>query len=109
MIQATEIYYIIFGILIFVGAIVGYTKVKDLPWLVVSILEGVILVTAGVLLMLKQTNTIKIGLILGLLVTAALAGRFIPKVMMNRAAPQVIAMALLSGAGMVLTLIAFGR
>ena len=36
-----------------------------------------------------------------------LAGFFIPKVMLNRAAPHVILMAVLSGIGMLLTLISF--
>ena len=109
VIQATEIYYIILGILTLAGAIVAYAKVKELTCLVGGILSGLGLIAAGGLLIYGQTNTVKIGLILGLLATAVLSGRFIPKVMMNRAAPQVIAMAILSGVGMVLTLIAFGR
>lgn len=109
MIHATEIYYIVLGVLTFAGAIIGYAKAKNLPWLITGILSGLVLITAGGLILYGQTNTIKIGLVLGLLATATLSGLFIPKVMMNRAAPQVIAMAILSGAGMVLTLISFAK
>jgi uncharacterized membrane protein (UPF0136 family) len=107
VIQVTEIYYIIFGILTLLGGIVGYAKLKSIPSLLTGLIFGITLVAAGILLLCKQTNTIKIGLLLGLLDTAILSGLFIPKVMMNRAAPHVIAMAIMSGIGMVLTLIAF--
>ncbi|MDD5350107.1 MAG: TMEM14 family protein [Chthoniobacteraceae bacterium] len=107
MIQATEIYYIVFGIVTFLGGIIGYAKVKSTPSLVIGLVFGITLVGAGILLLCGQTNAVKIGLILGLLGTAGLSGLFIPKVMMNRAAPHVIAMAVLSGIGLVLTLIAF--
>lgn len=68
------------------------------------------LIGAGLLLFNGQTSNVKnlkVGLILGLLATAGLAGLFIPKVMINRAAPHVILMAVLSAIGMVLTLISF--
>jgi len=110
VIQATEIYYIVFGALTLLGGIVGYVKAKSLPSLITGVLFGLALIGAGILLFNGQTDNIKnikVGLILGLLATAGLAGQFIPKVMINRAAPHVIAMAVLSAVGMVLTLIAF--
>ena len=109
VIQATEIYYIIFGVLTLLGGIVGYAKAKSLPSLITGLIYGLTLLAAGILIFYGQTsvNLVKMGLILGLLATAALAGQFIPKVMMNRAAPHVIVMAVLSGIGMVMTLIAF--
>jgi uncharacterized membrane protein (UPF0136 family) len=109
VIEATEIYYIVFGIVTFLGGVIGYAKAKSTPSLVIGLIFGITLVSAGILLLCGQTNTIKLGLILGLLSTAVLSGLFIPKVMMNRAAPHVIAMAVLSGAGLVLTLIALGK
>lgn len=109
MIQATEIYYILFGIVTFLGGVIGYAKARSIPSLVIGLIFGITLVSAGILLVCGQTNTIKIGLVLGLLGTAVLSGLFIPKVMMNRAAPHVIAMAILSGVGLVLTLITLGK
>ena len=110
VIQATEIYYIVFGALTLLGGIVGYVKAKSLPSLLMGALFGLALIAAGVLIYTGREgnpNNIKVGLILGLLATAGLAGQFIPKVMINRAAPHVIAMAILSAMGMVLTLISF--
>ena len=110
VIQATEIYYIVFGALTLLGGTVGYLKAKSLPSLIAGVFFGIALIAAGVLLLNGQagnTKFIKVGLILGLLATAGLAGQFIPKVMINRAAPHVIAMAVLSAVGMVLTLISF--
>lgn len=107
VIQATEIYYIVFGALTLLGGIVAYARVKSLPSLLLGGLLGIALIGAGLLLFNGQTNNLKVGLILGLLATAGLAGLFIPKVMINRAAPHVILMAVLSAIGMVLTLIAF--
>ncbi len=107
VIQATEIYYIVFGALTLLGGIVAYARVKSLPSLLLGVLLGIALIGAGLLLFNGQTNNLKVGLILGLLATAGLAGLFIPKVMINRAAPHVILMAVLSAIGMVLTLIAF--
>ncbi|MEI6562635.1 MAG: TMEM14 family protein [Verrucomicrobiota bacterium] len=110
MLQATEIYYLVFGALTLLGGIVGYVKAKSLPSLILGVLYGVALIAAGILLFNGQPDhlkNVKVGLIVGLLATAGLAGQFIPKVMVNRAAPHVIVMALLSAVGMVLTLIAF--
>lgn len=110
VIQATEIYYLVFGALTLLGGIMGYVKVKSLPSLVMGVTWGLVLIGAGLLLFNGQTSNVKnlkVGLILGLLATAGLAGLFIPKVMINRAAPHVILMAVLSAIGMVLTLISF--
>ena len=88
----------------------GYVKAKSLPSLILGLLYGAALIAAGILLFNGQPDHmkhIKAGLILGLLATAGLAGQFIPKVMVNRAPPHVIVMALLSAVGMALTLIVF--
>jgi uncharacterized membrane protein (UPF0136 family) len=109
VIQATEIFYFILGPLTLIGGIMGYVRKKSLPSLVAGSICGLMLITAAFLIFYRQTsaNFVMPGLILGLLANAALAGQFIPKVMINRAAPHVILMAVLSAVGMVLTLIAF--
>ena len=111
MIQATEIFYFVLGVLTLLGGIVSYIKAKRLPTLILGIIFGLVLITAGFLMLYAKANPdyLKPSLILGLLATAALAGQFIPKIMMNRAAPNVIVMAILSGVGMILTLIVLNR
>ena len=109
MIQATQFFYIVFGVLTLLGGIIGYAKAKSLPSLIVGALFGVALIAAGMLIIYGHTNPhlLKPGLSLGLLATAALSGLFIPKVMVNRAAPHVIIMAGLSGIGMIITMVSF--
>lgn len=111
VIETTEIYYFVLGVLTLLGGVVGYWNAKSVPSLVWGILGGVTLIVAGFLICYGQTHEeyLTPGLILGLLATAGLAGQFIPKVMINRALPHVIAMAILSGLGLILTLISFAK
>jgi len=108
VIQVAGIYYFVFGVLTVLGGIVGYWKTKRLQPLSVAVICGLTLLVAGGLLSCGETYLMS-GLILGMLATAGLSGQFIPQVMTNRAAPQVILMAVLSGIGMLLTLIAFAK
>ena len=111
VIETTEIYYFVFGFLTLLGGVVGYWKAKSVPSLVLGLICGLTLAGAGGLIHYGDTHVeyLTPGLILGLLATAGLAGQFIPKVMVNRAPPHVIAMAILSGIGLLLTLIAFAK
>jgi len=111
VIEATEIYYFVFGVLTLLGGVVGYWKAKSVESLALGLICGLTLVGAGFLLYYGNSHVeyLTPGLILGLLTTAGLSGQFIPKVMINRAPPHVIIMALLSGVGLVLTLISFAK
>lgn len=111
VIETTVIYYFVFGALTLLGGLVGYWQTKSIQSLALGLICGLTLVAAGFLVYYGDTHVeyLTPGLILGLLATAGLSGQFIPKVMINRAPPHVIAMAILSGIGMVLTLIAFAK
>ena len=109
VIDVTEIYYFVFGALTFIGGIIGYVKAKSWVSLIAGTLCGLILIGAGVLLSKASINPalVKPGLILGILVSVALAGQFVPKVILNRAPVHAIVMAVLSAGALVLTLISF--
>ncbi len=106
MINATKIFYFIFGVLTILGGVMGYVKAGSLVSLIAGSVSGLLLLGAGGLLL---SGKLDIGLILGVLITVALAGQFVPKVMQGRAAPHIIAMAVLSIVGIILTLISFSK
>jgi len=106
MTDATKIYYFVFGVLTLLGGIIGFVKAKSLPSLIVGTPCGLLLIAAGVLILYGKIN---LALILGLLVCVAMAGQFVPKVMLNRAPIHAIVMAVLSVLGLVFTLIAFAK
>jgi uncharacterized membrane protein (UPF0136 family) len=106
MIEVTKIYYLVFGLLTLIGGIMGYVKAKSLASIVAGSICGVLLLGAGVLLFMGKVN---LALILGILVSVALAGQFVPKVMLNRAPIHALIMAVLSIIGVIFTLIAFTK
>ena len=106
MIEATKIYYLVFGILTILGGIIGFVKAKSRASLIAGSICGIVLVASGVIIMRGEP---RFGLILGLLVSVALAGQFVPKVMLNRAPIHSIIMAVLSAVSLVLTLISFAK
>jgi len=106
MIDVAKIYYLVFGILTILGGVIGFVRAKSRASLIAGGTCGLLLVASSVIIMAGRTN---IGLMLGLLVSVALAGQFIPKVLMNRAPIHSIIMAVLSAASLILTLIAFAK
>ena len=106
MIDVTKIYYFVFGILTILGGVIGFVRAKSMASLIAGSVCGLILVAAGVLILLDK---VIFGLILGILVSVALAGQFVPKVVLNRAPIHAVMMAVLSVASLVLTLIAFAK
>ena len=75
MIDATKVYFFIFGVLTIAGGVMGYVKAQSIPSLVAGGGLGLLLLVAGALIMNKATTP---GLVLGLVVSIALAGRFAP-------------------------------
>jgi len=106
MIDVTKIYYLVFGILTILGGVIGFVKAKSRASLIAGGSTGLLLIASSIVIMAGRTN---IGLMLGLLVSVALAGQFIPKVMLNRAPIHSIIMAILSAASLILTLISFAK
>ncbi len=106
MLNITKIFYLVFGVLTILGGIIGFVKAKSRASLIAGGICGAVLLLAGGLIF--YGNVIA-GLILGLLVTVALAGQFVPKVMLNRAPIHSIVMAILSALGLVFTLISFAK
>jgi len=106
MVDFIKVYYLVFGILTIVGGIIGFVKAKSRASLIAGVLCGVALIVAHFLL---QRGNGMMGLIVGLVISALLGGKFIPKAMENRAGPHVIIMAVLSAVSLIVTLISFAK
>ena len=105
MIDLTKIYYFIFGALTIAGGIKGFVKAHS-PWsLIAGLLSGVLLLIAGLWLKDKPQN----GLILGVVVSLALAGRFLPKFLKSHDWMPAGMMSVLSVIAIILTALAFAK
>lgn len=104
MIDITQIFYLVFGILTIIGGVIGFLKARSRISLVAGLVCGLILLTAWYLVAIHQY--IRSGLIVGLVISIALVGQFVPKVIGNRAAPHTMVMAVLSGVSLLLSIFA---
>ena len=102
MIDVASVFYFVFGFLTLVGGVIGFLKAKSRASLIAGGICGLALIAAGALVAWDRINY---GLILGLLVSVALAGQFVPKTVMGRAPIHSILMAVLSTVSLVITLI----
>jgi uncharacterized membrane protein (UPF0136 family) len=103
MLFIAKVYYIIFGLLTIVGGVIGYVRAHSLASLISGGLSGLILLVAGYLL----PGRVQLGLVIGLVVSVLLAGRFLPAFIEKRSLFPAGVMAVLSLAGLVITLLAW--
>lgn len=101
MIELTKYYYYLFGVMTIVGGIIGYVTKHSNPSLIAGSVCGALLIFAGILVATK----VQPALILGLLISLALAYIFIPKLMNNGGFMPAGLMSALSVIGAVLTII----
>lgn len=100
MIDLTKYYYFIFGVLTIVGGVMGYVKANSPESIIAGGIAGLLLIGAGILI---ATHT-QPGLILGLIVSLALAYQFIPKFTKAYAFMPAGLMSILSVIGILLTI-----
>jgi uncharacterized membrane protein (UPF0136 family) len=101
MIELTKYYFYIFGALTIVGGVMGYVKAHSTPSLIAGAVCGLLLIFAGILVATK----VQPALILGLLISLALAYQFVPKLMGGGKFMPAGLMSALSVIGAVLTII----
>src|SRR4051812_21858935 len=76
MIDPTRIFYFVFGLLTIGGGIQGYLgPAHSGKSIIAGSISGILLLVAG---WLVQTGKVTPGLITGLIISAALAGKFLP-------------------------------
>ena len=105
MIDMTKLYYFIFGALTIAGGIMGFVKKHSYASLVAGGLCGVLLLIAGLLLRDKPQQ----GLILGVVVSIALAGQFLPKFLAKHSWMPAGMMSVLSIIAIIMTALAFAK
>jgi uncharacterized membrane protein (UPF0136 family) len=101
--EATKVYFLIFGALTIIGGVVGYVKAASLPSLVAGSITGVLLLVAGALLPEHRA----IGLATGLVISLLLAAQFIPKFFRTHTMMPAGLMSILSVIGIVVAIVAW--
>jgi uncharacterized membrane protein (UPF0136 family) len=99
-----KVYYLVFALFAVVGGIMGYVKAKSAISLVAGTVSGVLLVAASFMLPAPHPTR---AYVIGLLVSVLLAGKFVPDFVHKKAVVPGGLMAVLSLAGIVLTLLAW--
>ena len=106
IVAVIKVYYVLFALLTIVGGVIGYLKAKSVVSVVSGSISGVLLIAASFMLPARPIR----AYIIGLLVSILLAGKFVPDFIHKKAIVPGGLMALLSVAGIVLTLLAwYGR
>ena len=101
--EATKVYFLIFGTLTIIGGVIGYVKAASLPSLIAGSITGVLLLVAGALLPEYRA----IGLATGLVISLLLAAQFIPKFFRTRKVMPAGLMSILSVIGIIVALFAW--
>jgi uncharacterized membrane protein (UPF0136 family) len=102
MFEFVRTYLFVFGLLSFAGGVMGFARARSQASLLGGGTAGALLLLAGYLL---GTASAMIGLILGILVSVLLAGRFVPSFLKTKKPLPAGMMAALSLVGIVLTLL----
>ena len=101
--DATKVYFIIFGALTIIGGIIGYVKAGSIPSIVAGAITGLFLLIAAFLLPEHRA----VGLATAFFVSVLLAGYFAPKFLRTHAFMPAGMMSILSVIGIVVALVAW--
>ena len=99
--DATKLYFLIFGALTIIGGIIGYVKAGSLPSIIAGSITGVLLLIGGSLLSSHRL----IGLATAFVVSVLLAAQFVPKFIRTRKVMPAGMMSILSVIGIVLAIV----
>jgi uncharacterized membrane protein (UPF0136 family) len=101
MLDLARFYLFVFGVLTIAGGVMGFVKAKSKPSLIAGGVSGVGLLVAGYLA--SAGSMARTGLIVGLIISLALAGRFIGAFRKSKKLMPAGLMALLGLVGVALT------
>ena len=101
--DATKLYFLIFGALTIVGGIIGYVKAGSLPSIIAGAITGVLLLIAGSLLSSHRL----IGLATAFVVSLLLAVQFVPKFVRTAKVMPAGLISILSVIGLIVAVVAW--
>jgi uncharacterized membrane protein (UPF0136 family) len=101
--DATKIYFLVFGALTIIGGIIGYVKAGSVPSIVAGAITGVLLLVAGSLLPQHRAA----GLATALVVSLLLAAQFVPKFFRTGKIMPAGLMSILSVIGLIVAIVAW--
>jgi uncharacterized membrane protein (UPF0136 family) len=101
--EASKIYFIVFGALTIVGGIIGYVKAGSVASIIAGSITGVLLLVAAFLLPEHRM----VGLATALIVSLLLAAQFIPKFLRTGRVMPAGLMSLLSAIGVIVVIVAW--
>ena len=103
MLNLTNLYFHIFGVLTIIGGVIGYVKAGSTISIISGAIAGIALIVAAFLL----PGNVALGLIIAGVVSVLLAGRFIPHFMKSGKIMPDAVMAALSLIGVVMAIVAW--
>ena len=101
--DATKLYFLIFGALTIVGGIIGYVKAGSLPSIIAGAITGVLLLIAGALL----PEHCAAGLATAFVISLLLAAQFVPKFIRTAKVMPAGLMSILSVIGLIVAVVAW--
>ena len=101
--DATQLYFLIFGALTIIGGMIGYVKAQSVPSIIAGTITGVLLIIAGWILPQYPTG----GLATALIVSLILAAQFVPKLIRTGKIMPAGLMSVLSVIGIVVAVAAW--
>ena len=101
--DATRLYFLIFGALTILGGVIGYVKAGSVPSIIAGAITGVLLLVAGALLAEHRAA----GLATALIVSLLLAAQFVPKFIRTGKVMPAGLMSILSVIGIVVAVVAW--
>jgi len=101
--DATAIYFLVFGALTIIGGVVGYVKAGSMASIIAGAISGILLLIAGWILPNNRT----IGLAIAFVVSLLLATQFVPKLIRTGKVMPAGLMSILSVIGIVVAIAAW--
>jgi uncharacterized membrane protein (UPF0136 family) len=101
--DATRLYFLVFGALTIVGGVIGYVKAQSVPSIVAGAITGLLLLIAGFILPQYRTAGIATAFVISLL----LAAQFVPKLIRTGKVMPAGLMSILSVIGIVVAVAAW--